>query len=136
MTSAVTHVLVDTLDQGKPYSTATIAHGFVFVSGLIPTADIRDVTQMSLREQITAVLDDLERVLRSCGATPASIVKSTCYLVDTDHFAAFNEVYAEQMVAPFPARTTVVTQLAAPGVLFEMDVVAALERDRVAVCTA
>lgn len=134
MTSAVTHVVVDTLDRGKPYSTATIAHGFIFLSGLIPVSDTGDVAQMSLREQIVAVFGDVELVLGACGATAASIVKSTCYLVDADHFAAFNEVYAEQTVAPFPARTTVVTQLAAPGVLFEMDVVAALEHHEPAAC--
>lgn len=135
MTDIVTQVTVDALDRGKPYSTATIAHGFVFVSGLIPTADTGDVAQMSLREQIAAVFGNVELALGACGATTASIVKSTCYLVDAEHFATFNEVYREQLVAPFPARTTVVTQLAAPGVLFEMDVVAAVERSRAAVGT-
>ncbi len=132
MTSAVRHVVVDTLDRGKPYSTATIAHGLIFVSGLIPTAEGGDVMQMSLRDQITAVMVDMEQVLAACGATTASIVKSTCYLVDADHFAEFNEVYREHLPAPFPARTTVVTQLAAPGVLFEMDVVAAVDEHLVA----
>ena len=134
-TDAVTHVVVDALDTGKPYSTATIAHGFVFLSGLIPTAPTGDVAQMSLREQITAVWRDAEKALRACGATTASIVRCTCYLVDPDSFAEFNEVYGEQVAPPYPARTTVVTQLAAPGVLFEMDVVAALDQSRVAVGT-
>ncbi len=136
MTGAIKHVVVDTLDRGKPYSTATVAHGFVFLSGLIPTAQRGEVTQLSLREQITTVLDDVELVLLACGTTTASIVKSTCYLVDADDFAEFNQVYGERVVVPFPARTTVVTQLAAPGVRFEMDVVAALEDPRHAAGTA
>lgn len=127
MSSSVAHVVVDALDTGKPYSTATIAHGFVFLSGLIPRAAISEVTTMPLRDQISAVFGDVQRVLRTCGTSTASIVKTTCYLVDAGHFTAFNEAYGEQMSSPFPARTTVVTQLAAPGVLFEMDVVAAVE---------
>lgn len=133
MTGAVTHVVLDTLDTGKPYSTATTAHGFVFLSGLIPVADSGDISAMSLREQITAVLGNVDQVLRACGGSGASIVKSTCYLVEADHFATFNEVYAEHFVTPFPARTTVVTRLPAPGALFEMDVVAALDDHRAGV---
>lgn len=132
MTDTIQHVIVDTLDNEKPYSTATIAHGFVFLSGLIPTSRTGEVSRMSLRDQIVAVLDDVDTVLRACGTSIPSIVKATCYLVDADHFEAFNAVYGEYVNAPFPARTTVVTQLAAPGVLFEMDVVAVIEHNATA----
>lgn len=126
MTSSIEHVVVDALDTGKPYSTATIVQGLVFLSGLIPTANSGGAAQMSLREQIADVFADVDRVLEHCGSAAGSIVKTTCYLVHAEHFAEFNEVYRQRMPAPFPARTTVVTQLAAPGVLFEMDVVAVI----------
>jgi 2-iminobutanoate/2-iminopropanoate deaminase len=127
MSNDVVRVIVESLDTGKPYATATIVSGLVFVSGLIPSADASTVARMTLREQITSVLDALDTTLHACGTTIASIVKTTCYLVDRDDFAAFNEVYAQRVGAPFPSRTTVVTQLAAPGVRFEMDAVAAVE---------
>lgn len=129
--SAITHLVLESLDTGKPYSTATVAHGFVFVSGLIPRTPAGDATKMSLPEQIKAVFGDLEGVLRACGTTKEAIVKTNCFLVDSGQFATFNDVYAEHFGAPFPARTTVVAELAAPGVLFEMDIVAALDHQGV-----
>lgn len=128
-TNTVGHVVVGSLDRGKPYSTATIANGFIFLSGLIPTAGAEEISTMTIEDQIGAVLNDLDVVLRACASSTGSIVKSTCYLVNADDFAVFNQIYGDFLVAPFPARTTVVTQLAAPGVLFEMDVVALVESD-------
>ena len=53
-----------------------------------------------------AVLGAIERILVSCGASMADVVRCTVYLLDTNDFAAMNEVYAG-FFENNPARTTV-----------------------------
>ena len=45
-------------------------------------------------------------VLDAAGCTFADVVKTTCFLVDINDFAAFNAVYARFMPDPPPARST------------------------------
>ena len=53
------------------------------------------------------VLDNLEAILKSAGATLADVVKTTVYLATMDEFGAMNEVYARRFPEPKPARTTI-----------------------------
>ena len=53
------------------------------------------------------VLDNLEAILKSAGATLADVVKTTVYLATMEEFGAMNEVYARRFPDPKPARTTI-----------------------------
>lgn len=105
-----------------PLSQGVIAGPFVFVSGQTPknpaTGDIPD----GIREQTKQVLRNVEAVLRGAECTMADVVKVTAHLTDLANFAAFNEVYREHFQEPFPARTTVGSQL--NQILVEVDVTA------------
>ena len=53
------------------------------------------------------VIDNLEAILKSAGATLAEVTKTTVFLIGMDEFGAMNEVYARRFPDPKPARTTV-----------------------------
>ena len=53
------------------------------------------------------VIDNLEAILGSAGATLAHVVKTTVFLAEMGEFGAMNEIYARRFPDPKPARTTV-----------------------------
>ena len=90
-----------------PYSQAVEAGGFVFCSGQVgldPASGA--LVEGGLEAQAERVLRNLAAVLDAAGCTFADVVKTTCFLVDINDFAAFNAVYARFMPDPPPARST------------------------------
>lgn len=108
-----------------PYSQAIVAGGFVFASGQRPADPVTGAIPSGVEEQTEQVLKNLAAVLGAAGSSLADVVKVTAHLADISDFDAFNRVYTRYFQAPFPARTTVGSQLR--GILVEVDVVA-LER--------
>ena len=69
---------------------------------------------------------NLANVLLGFGSSMQQLVKTTIYYVDTQDFAAINEVYARHMPDPPPARATVPCSVLPDGLLFCVDAIAAL----------
>jgi len=53
------------------------------------------------------VIDNLEAILGSAGASLAHVIKTTVFLAEMGEFGAMNEIYARRFPDPKPARTTV-----------------------------
>jgi 2-iminobutanoate/2-iminopropanoate deaminase len=87
-------------------------------TGQIVSDDVAEQTRQTLRN-VTAVLE-------AAGASMADVIQLRVFLTDRAHFAAMNEVYAEFVTDPFPARTTVFVGLGA-GFLVEIDALAVIE---------
>jgi len=110
-----------------PYSIATEANGFLFLSGQI-AIDPADNTPTggSVAEQTHRVMRNIGAVLGDLGLRYDDIVKTTIYLADMGDFGAVNEVYAEYVGASKPARSTIQAgALPGSGFLVEIDVIAA-----------
>ena len=58
-------------------------------------------------EQTHRVMQNLAAVLEAAGATLASVVRTTIYLVDLADFAVVNEAYGGYFARIPPARATV-----------------------------
>jgi enamine deaminase RidA (YjgF/YER057c/UK114 family) len=101
----------------------------IYLSGQTPTDASYKVRSSDFRRQAHAVYDNIELALRSAGATLHNVVKTTTYLTDAGNIAPLREVRLERyqdLQAP-PANTLlVVSRLAEPEFLIEIDVVAAL----------
>jgi len=101
----------------------------IYLSGQTPTDASYKVRSSDFRRQAHSVYDNIELALRSAGATLHNIVKTTTYLTDAGNIAPLREVRLERykdLPAP-PANTLlVVSRLAEPEFLIEIDVVAAL----------
>ncbi len=61
----------------------------------------------NFEEEVKACLDNIDRILKEAGVTPASAVAVQVYLTDMDLFDRMNKVYMTYFPEPRPARTTV-----------------------------
>jgi reactive intermediate/imine deaminase len=89
------------------YSTAVEAGGFVFVSGMLPSAKPEDADQHDFEAQSRMVLARCEQVLAAAGCRLDQVVQCTAYVVGMDHWPTFNRVYKEKLGAHKPARAVV-----------------------------
>lgn len=127
MSNAIERITPDGLSAPKsPFSYATRAGGFIYVSGQAPIdLDSKEFTLGTIEEETRLVFRNVERILAGCGATLNDVVKCNVYLRDAERdFAAMNAVYVEIFGDVRPARTTVGTSFGAPGMKIEVDVVA------------
>jgi 2-iminobutanoate/2-iminopropanoate deaminase len=111
---------------GGPYSQAVVAGDFVFVSGQRPVDPVTGSIPGGVEAQSEQVLKNLAAVLDAAGSSPAGVVKVTAHLADLKDFATFNTVYTRFFDPPYPARTTVGSELR--GILVEVDVIAVKAR--------
>jgi 2-iminobutanoate/2-iminopropanoate deaminase len=108
-----------------PYSQATIAGNFIFVSGQIPSHPftgeliINDITIAT-----NLVMENIGAILKEAGADYSEIVKTSIFLTDMKNFAEVNEVYGTYFEDKFPARETVQVSALPKGVNVEISVIA------------
>ena len=101
----------------------------IYLSGQTAADANYKVASNDFRAQAHAVYDNIELALRSAGATLQNIIKTTTYLTNAEDIAALREVrlrrYKDLQIPP--ANTLlVISRLAEPEFLIEIDVVAAL----------
>ncbi|MBI2782051.1 MAG: RidA family protein [Chloroflexi bacterium] len=90
-----------------PYSQAIVTEDYVFCSGQVgldPASGV--LIEGGVEAQAERALRNLAAVLEAAGCSWADVVKTTCFLVDINDFAAFNAVYGRFMPDPPPARST------------------------------
>lgn len=111
---------------GNPdlYAGASVHEGLVWTSGQVPARD-GDPMPEGFDEQMTLVLDNLERTLEAAGAGLDTVLKANGYLVTLDDFKAYNELYIKRFSPHgLPPRTTVEVVRFPPPMLIELEVVA------------
>ena len=88
-------------------------------------ADPLGTTDLDIRAQTRAVIENIAAILRTERADLRDVVDITAFLVSMNDFKGYNEVYGEYFDQAGPARTTVaVHQLPHPHLLIEMKAVA------------
>ena len=93
---------------GGHYSHATVANGFVFVSGQLPiAADGRKLVDASFEEQATQVLANVRAILVACGSDVDRLVQVRVYVTDIEDWPEFNAIYAQWAGNARPARAVV-----------------------------
>lgn len=108
---------------------------FLFVSGTssrradnsFAGADVDKMgtTRLDIKQQTKAVIENIRDILVSVDAGLEDLVEVTCFLVNMNDFAGYNEVYAEYFDHKGPTRTTVaVHQLPHPLLLIEIKAIA------------
>lgn len=111
------------------------AGDFLFVSGTSSRrpdntfegveVDAMGTTNLDIRTQTRAVIENIKDILEAEGATLKNIVDVTSFLVNMNDFAGYNEVYNSYFDYTGPTRTTVaVHQLPHPHLLIEIKVTA------------
>jgi 2-iminobutanoate/2-iminopropanoate deaminase len=108
-------------------STAVRWGDLLFLSGRA-AIDVGTLTVVSddFEEQARVALRAIGETLAEAGSDFEHILHVRCYLRRADDFPAWNRVWAETFPAPRPARTTVCTDFAVPGMLIEVEVTAGI----------
>ncbi|MBL4645727.1 MAG: hypothetical protein JKY99_04640 [Rhizobiales bacterium] len=113
-----------------PYSQAIIANGFLFASGVIAiNPETGKLAGDTIQLQTQQVFTNIRAVLAAGGATLNDVVKVTVFLKNPHDFPAMNEIYADIFKEYKPARTTVPGVEWGPGILIEIDVIAAMPKE-------
>ena len=111
-----------------PFSHATSAEGWLFVTGQMPTDPDDDNAPLpeGIEAQTRRVMDNLQLVLAGAGSGLDQVVFARVYLTDFERdYAAMNCVYQSYFTAGhLPARTCIGVTGLARGALIEIDLVA------------
>jgi 2-iminobutanoate/2-iminopropanoate deaminase len=110
-----------------PYSVATEANGFVFISGQVALDRSGGPTPDDVVDQTRLIMDNIGSILKDLGLGYSDIVKTTVFLSDIDDFGRVNEVYGSYFESEPPARSTF--QVAAlPRAEFKIEIEAIVAR--------
>ena len=108
-----------------PYSTATIAGGIIYLSGMIGIdPPVQKPVEGGTLAQAKQAFANIETVLGELGATMDDVLKTTVYLTDIGEFSAVNQLYAEAFAPNFPARTCVEVSKLPMGLSIEVECIA------------
>lgn len=108
-----------------PYSQGMRLGGLVFTAGQIPLdPSSGKLVEGDVTVQAEQVMKNLAAVLDAAGSSLSRVVKTTCFLVDLDDFAAFNEVYGKHMGDSRPARSTIQVAKLPAGARVEVEAIA------------
>lgn len=111
-----------------PYSQATQANGFLFISGQLGVTPQGEFAGADVSSQANRSLQNLEAILTEAGLGFEGVVKTTIFLADMADFAAVNKIYADYFKQPYPARSTVAVKTLPKGGLVEIEAIAAMKQ--------
>ena len=106
-----------------PYTPAVRAGDFVFVSGQLGMSD-GVLADGGVAGQTARSVANLRERLAEMGADLTDVVKTTCFLIDMDAFATFNEAYIAAFGDHRPARSTIAVRELPAGGQVEIEAVA------------
>ena len=76
--------------------------------------------------KINQVFDNLWAITAAAGATLNDTIKFTVYLTDLSHFPQVNEVMAQRLAQPYPARVALEVSALPRSALVEVDAIVAI----------
>lgn len=106
-----------------PISQTRTVGELVFTSGQIGF-DADGTVPADFARQAELAIESLRLQLEEAGASLATVVKVTNFVVRREDIATMNEIYSRYFEEPYPARSTILTDLVAPEFLFEIEAVA------------
>lgn len=110
------------------YSQAVKVGDTVYLSGQIPLVpDSMDMVEGDMSAQIRRVFDNLQAVCGAAGGDLNDIVKLNIFLTDLTHFPLVNEIMAQYIDEPYPARAAIGVASLPKNAGVEMDAVMVLD---------
>ena len=110
------------------YSQAVRSGQTVYLSGQIALDPANgELVGGGIEPQIHRVFQNLAAVAEAAGGSLAQAVRLTIYLTDLGDFAKVNEIMAQYLQAPYPARATVGVAALPRGACVEIDAVLVLD---------
>lgn len=110
------------------YSQA-VRHGdTLYISGQVPLVpDTMELVSDDIALQIRQVFNNLGAICDAAGATLNDTLKFNVYLTDLTNFPKVNEIMAELLTEPYPARAAIEISALPKGAQVEIDAIVALD---------
>jgi reactive intermediate/imine deaminase len=109
-----------------PYSQGVKVGNTVWLSGQVPLVPgTMELIEGDISAQATQVFQNLAAVAAAAGCTLDNAVKINISLTDMNDFAAVNEVMANFLQEPFPARACVQVAALPKGAAIEVEAILA-----------
>lgn len=110
------------------YSQAVRVDNTVYISGQIPLDPASmEVVEGGFEPQTRRVFENFKAICEAAGGDLSQVVKMSIFLTDLSNFPQVNEVMAEYMPEPFPARAAVEVSALPKGVEVEIEGILVLE---------
>jgi reactive intermediate/imine deaminase len=110
-----------------PYSQAVKTGLVVFLSGQIGLDPAtKELVGADFEAQVRQAFRNLAAVAKAAGGSLAHAVKFTLFLTDLSKFGKVNEIMAEVVPQPYPARSTVGVASLPKGAQFEVEAILVL----------
>jgi reactive intermediate/imine deaminase len=125
----VSKTIISTPDAPKAigtYSQAVKVGDTVYCSGQIGLDPETMLMVEGIDAQIHRVFNNLAAVAKEAGGSLRDAVRLTVFLTDLGHFAKVNEIMAEYVQEPYPARAAVGVSSLPRNALVEVDAVLVL----------
>ncbi len=121
------HQVEGAVEPIGPYSVATEANGFVFVSGQVPIDPATDApVPGGVEAQARRVMENVKAILDGLQLDFHDVVKTNIFLADMSDFPKVNAIYSEYFdEGDYPARSTVQVASLPGGYLVEIEAIAA-----------
>ncbi len=104
------------------YSQAVRAGDTVYISGQIPLDPVTmEVVDGDFSAQARRVFENFKAICEAAGGDLSQVVKMSIFLTDLSNFPQVNEVMAEYVPEPFPARAAVEVSALPKGVDVEVE---------------
>ena len=128
MSAILYHMVAGAPEPVAPFSHATEADGWVFVTGQMPTYPGNPAAAIpeGIEAQTRLVIANLSRVLEGVGLSLRDVVRSGAYLTHfAEDYAVFNGLYLSYFEPNrLPARTCIGVTALARGARVEIDFIA------------
>ncbi len=108
-----------------PYSQAVEVNDVVYISGQLPIDPITGEISEDLRSQANQCFKNLQEICKAANTSLNNAVQVTVLTTKLDEFAVINDVYAEYMTEPYPARIVSEASSLPKGVAIEIAAVIA-----------
>ena len=105
--------------SSSPYSPAIEAGNRLYLAGFVGRGTDGNVNG-DIKDQTRQALENIRTTLKTAGMTFDNVVDVMVYISDIRFYPAMNEVYAEMMPNPPPARATIGAQLMSAEQLVEI----------------
>lgn len=115
--------LVSVTGDVLPLSSAVEVNGIIYLSGALPV-QAGKLAGEGIEAQAKMMFENVAVLLAKEGLSLDCVFKVTGWLTRKEDFPGYNKVFADFFAEPFPARTTVISDLALPGALVEVEVTA------------
>lgn len=111
-----------------PYSTATLAGGCCYLSGMLGVdPQTGKLKEGGVEAQALQAMNNIRTVLEELSLSMGSVLKTTVFLADLNDFAKVNAIYADFFGPDYPARSCVQVARLPMDALVEIEAVVLAE---------